>query len=180
MEIVNSKYNYDNVIVILSVIAVSLIIYRLMMSTEKFDQIDICDYNSPNPNEFCQSIQKGCSELKYENKNLNENIKENCEVLPENTKDMIDTAIVCNDTSNKLIMNNYVQKEVCSQIKNFPEELPPTEVLKETTNILQQTTKEYVANEPPPQFKPLDKLPFLTKDTDNNNNIFSSVNYSPF
>ena len=33
---------------------------------------------------------------------------------------MIDTAISCNDDVNKLIMNNYVQKEVCSQIKNFP------------------------------------------------------------
>ena len=172
---------YDNIIVILSGIAVILIIYRLLLSRENFSEVDICDYNSPDPNEFCKSIQKGCSDLIYENKNLNTNMKDNCTTLPTNTRDMIDTAIVCNDTANKLIMNNYVQKELCAQMKNFPiNELPETEVLETSTDILQKTTTKYVPNEPPATYKPLDKLPFLTKDEQNNNNIFSNINYAPF
>ena len=169
--------NYENIIVILSIIAVSLVIYRMMMNTEKFEQVDICDYNSPDPNEFCQSIQKGCSDLIYENKNLNQNIKDNCEELPENTKDMINTAIVCNDTSNKLIMNNYVQKEVCSQIKNFPDVIPPTQVLTPSINLLQQHSSIYVENTPAPTYKPLDPLFYLSTD---DNNTYSSLNYASF
>jgi hypothetical protein len=116
--------NYNNIIVILSGVAIILILYRIFILKEDFSQVDICDYNSPDPNEFCKSIQKGCTDLITENKNLNTNIKENCETLPTDTKDMINAAIVCNDTVNKIVMNNYVQSEVCSQIKNFPEELP--------------------------------------------------------
>jgi hypothetical protein len=169
--------NYENIIVILSIIAVSLVIYRMMMNAEKFEQVDICDYNSPDPNEFCQSIQKGCSDLIYENKNLNQNMKDNCNELPKDTKDMIDTAIVCNDTSNKLIMNNYVQKEVCSQIKNFPEVTPPTDVLTPSVNLLQQQSLMYVENTPAPTYKPLDPLLYLSKD---DNNTYSNINYASF
>lgn len=124
--------NYDNIIVILSGITIFLVIYRLfILKEEEFNQVDICDYNSPDPNEFCKSIQKGCSDLITENKNLNTNIKENCSTLPTDTKDMIDAAIVCNDTVNKIVMNNYVQSEVCSQIKNFPDELPISTTLED-------------------------------------------------
>jgi hypothetical protein len=115
---------YNNIIIILSIIVIILFLYKVLVCREDYKEIDICDYNSPDPNEFCKSIQKGCSDLISENKNLNTNISDNCSTLPEDTKDMINTAIVCNDTANKLIMNNYVRKEVCSQIKNFPEVLP--------------------------------------------------------
>jgi hypothetical protein len=125
---------YDNIIIILSSIVVMLVVYRLFICKEEFKQIDICDYNSPDPNEFCKSIQKGCSDLITDNKNLNTNIKDNCTTLPTDTKDIINTAIGCNDTVNKIIMNNYVQKEVCSQIKNFPEVLPPSITLDESNS----------------------------------------------
>jgi len=148
--------NYNNIIVILSGIAVSLLIYRLLIVKEDLTQVDICDYNSPNPDDFCKSIQKGCAELIYENKNLNNNIKNNCSELPTDTKDMINTAIVCDDTANKLIMNNYVQKEVCGQIKNFPETLPPVEVLTKSTNLLLEESNEYKPVQPEPSYKPLD------------------------
>jgi hypothetical protein len=124
--------NYDNIIVILAGIAILLVLYRIFILKEDFNQIDICDYNSPDPNEFCKSIQKGCSDLITENKNLNTNIEENCTTLPTDTKDMINAAIVCNDTVNKIVMNNYVQSEVCSQIKNFPEELPNSITLEDS------------------------------------------------
>lgn len=110
----------EKLITLLSIVAILLIIYRILISKEDFEQVEICDYNSPDPNQFCKSIQKGCSDLITENNNLNTNINTNCSTLPTNTRDMIDTAISCNDDVNKLIMNNYVQKEVCSQIKNFP------------------------------------------------------------
>jgi hypothetical protein len=164
MDIEKPRYNYENVIVILSIIAVSLIIYRLIISTESFEQVDICDYNSPDPNEFCQSIQKGCSELIHENKNLNQNIKDHCSTLPKETKDMINTAIECNDTSNKLIMNNYVQKEVCSQIKNLPDN-----VLTPSTDLLSQKLSVDTKN------KPLDNLQYLDSQTSN-----FVDNYAPF
>jgi hypothetical protein len=67
--------------------------------------------------------------LKHENIDLNKNINDNCTTLPTNTKDLINSAITCNDEVNKLIMNDYVQKEVCSQIKNFPDVLPEQELL---------------------------------------------------
>lgn len=118
----------EKVIVILSIIVVILYIYRILISTEDFNQIDICDYDSPDPNEFCKSIQKGCTDLIHENKNLNNTVDKNCTTLPTDTRDIIDTAIVCNDTVNKIIMNNYVQKEVCSQIKNYPSDVPPKEI----------------------------------------------------
>jgi len=175
--------NYSNIIILLSTVVVILVGYRLLITKENFE-VDICDYNSPDPNAFCQSIQKGCADLIYENKNLNENMKDNCTTLPKDTKDMIDAAIVCNDTSNKLIMNNYVQKEICSQIKNYPIHDPPvTEVLKPETNMLQQTSMVYQKIEPPSTYKPLDPLPFLTKDVNNENNQFfdfGTVNYAPF
>jgi hypothetical protein len=171
---------YDNIIVILSTIVIILIMYRLLISKEYYSDIDICDYNSPNPNEFCKSIQQGCSDLILDNKNLNLNIKQNCSELPTDTKDMIDTAIVCNDTANKLIMNNYVRKEVCSQIKNFPDKLPNTNVLTPSTNILQQTSLSYVKNEPSPTYKSLDPIEFLSTNDNNFNNIFSNTNYASF
>jgi len=123
----------EKVIVILSIIVVLLYTYRILISTENFNQIDICDYDSPDPNDFCKSIQKGCTDLIYENKDLNNTVDKNCTTLPTDTRDIIDTAIVCNDTVNKIIMNNYVQKEVCSQIKNYPSDLPPREIITPDT-----------------------------------------------
>ena len=117
----------ENVILMLSIIVIILITYKILISNENFTQIDICDYNSPDPNDFCKSIQKGCTDLIHENKDLNNSIDKNCTTLPTNTRDMIDTSIVCSDTVNKVIMNNYVQKEICTQIKNYPEDLPPRE-----------------------------------------------------
>jgi len=111
----------EKVIILLSIIVIFLIGYNIMMnSQEKFEQIDICDYDSPDPSMFCKSIQKGCTDLLHENENLNKGIKEKCDNLPTNTKDLIDVAITCSDDTDKLIMNKYVQNEVCSQIKNFP------------------------------------------------------------
>jgi len=110
----------EKLITLLSIVAILLIIYRILISKEDFDQVEICDYNSPDPNDFCKSIQKGCTSLVNENNNLNNNINTKCSNLPTDTRDMIDTAVSCSDDVNKLIMNNYVQKEVCSQIKNFP------------------------------------------------------------
>ena len=92
---------------------------------ESFEQIDICDYDSPDPSIFCKSIQKGCTELMYNNIDLNKNIDTNCTTLPTDTRDMINTAINCNNMTDKVVMNNYVQNEVCSQIKNIPDILPP-------------------------------------------------------
>jgi len=155
-EVIND--NYNNIIVVLSVVAVSLLIYRILISKENFNQVDICDYNSPNPDDFCKSIQKGCAELIYENQNLNINMQNNCTTLPTDTKDVINTAIVCDDTANKLIMNNYVQKEVCSQIKNFPETVPPIEVLTPSTNLLLQESVLYEPVQPEPSYKPLDYI----------------------
>ena len=110
----------EKLITLLSIVAILLIIYRILMFKEDFEQTEICDYNSPDPNDFCKSIQKGCTDLINENNNLNNNINANCDKLPTDTRDMIDTAVTCSNDVNKLIMNNYVQKEVCSQIKNFP------------------------------------------------------------
>ena len=110
----------ETIIALLSILALILIIYNIIISKEDFGQIEICDYNSPDPNDFCKSIQKGCSDLITENNTLNTNINNKCTELPTDTKDMIDVAINCSDDVNKLIMNNYVQKEICTQIKNFP------------------------------------------------------------
>ena len=57
------------------------------------------------------------------------------------------------------------------------------EVLKPETNMLQQTSMVYQNIEPPSTYKPLDPLPFLTKDVNNEINPFfdtGSVNYAPF
>jgi hypothetical protein len=115
----------EKIITLLSIVAILLIIYRILITNEDFEQVDICDYNSPNPNDFCKSIQKGCTDLITENNNLNTKINNNCSELPTDTRDMIDTAISCDNDVNKLIMNNYVKAEVCSQIKNFNDAVPP-------------------------------------------------------
>jgi len=114
--------NNQKIIILLSLIIVLLITYRMILSYESFEQLDICDYDSPNPSSTCKSIKKGCTHLVHENKELNKNIDKNCTVLPTDSRDLINTAINCDDTVNKLIMNKYVQKEVCSQIINFPTE----------------------------------------------------------
>jgi hypothetical protein len=114
----------EKLITLLSIVAILLIIYRILITNEDFEQVDICDYNSPNPNDFCKSIQKGCTDLIAENNSLNDKINTNCTKLPTDTRDMIDTAITCDNDVNKLIMNNYVKTEVCSQIKNFNEAVP--------------------------------------------------------
>jgi hypothetical protein len=113
--------NYlEKVIILLCIIVVFLIGYTIFNPKEKFEQVDICDYDSPDPSMFCKSIKKGCTDLIYEFKDLNNRINDNCTELPTSTKDIIDVAINCSNDTDKLIMNNYVQKEVCSQIKNFP------------------------------------------------------------
>lgn len=123
----------QKVIILLSLVAVLLVIYKMILSCETFDQIDICDYDSPDPSAFCKSIKKGCTHLMHEHENLNTQINNNCTNLPTNTKDLINTAINCDNNVNKLVMNKYVQKEVCSQIKNFPTNLPPEEILEPVT-----------------------------------------------
>jgi hypothetical protein len=123
----------EKVITLLSLIAVLLIIYKMILSNETFDQIDICDYDSPDPSNFCKSIKKGCTHLKHEQENLNNTINNNCTNLPTNTRELINVAINCDDNVNKLVMNKYVQKEVCSQIKNFPDTLPSEEKLTPST-----------------------------------------------
>jgi hypothetical protein len=180
-----TKVTYEKVITLLSVFAVLLIVYRLFIFKEDFIQVDVCDYNSPNPDEFCQSIQKGCTDLKYENKNLTTTLKDNCTNLPTDTKDVINKAIVCNDTSNKIIMNNYVQSEVCSQIKNLPEILPETQELTPSTNILLENSVIYKDKAPSETYKPLDNLTNLSVDVYGkpNNTFFlntDNVNYAPF
>ena len=110
----------EKVIILLSIVVIFLIGYSILTPKERFEQVDICDYDSPDPTMFCKSIQKGCTDLLHENNNLNKGIKERCTDLPTNTKDLIDVAITCSDDTDKVIMNQYVQNEVCSQIKNFP------------------------------------------------------------
>lgn len=114
------KINLEKVIILLCIVVVFLIGYSIFNPNEKFEQVDICDYDSPDPSMFCKSIQKGCAALMYEFKDLNSKIKDDCTTLPSETKDIINVAINCSDNTDRLIMNNYVQKEVCSQIKNFP------------------------------------------------------------
>lgn len=120
----------EKIITLLSIVALLLIIYRILITKESFDQVEICDYNSPDPNDFCKSIQKGCTNLINENNTLNNNINTNCATLPTDTRDVIDVAVSCSDDVNKLIMNNYVQKEVCSQIKNLP---PSSSIINDQT-----------------------------------------------
>jgi hypothetical protein len=110
----------EKVIILLSIVVIFLIGVNIFTPKESFEQVDICDYDSPDPTMFCKSIQKGCTDLLHENINLNKGIKEKCTELPTETKDLIDVAITCSDDTNKVIMNQYVQNEVCSQIKNFP------------------------------------------------------------
>ena len=110
----------EKVIILLSIVVIFLIGVNVFTPKESFEQVDICDYDSPDPTMFCKSIQKGCTDLLHENINLNKGIKERCTDLPTSTKDLIDVAITCSDDTDKVIMNQYVQNEVCSQIKNFP------------------------------------------------------------
>jgi hypothetical protein len=107
----------------------------MFSSNEPFNQIDICDYDSPDPSQFCKSIKKGCNDLIDENKKIEKNINDNCTTLPTNVKDLIDVAINCSDATDKQIMNNYVKKEVCSQIKNFPKNSPSTDVNLQSPEI---------------------------------------------
>ena len=137
--------NLENVIILLCMVIVFLIGYSILCSKEKFEQIDICDYNSPDPSMFCKSLQKGCKALKYEFNDLNNKIKEKCTKLPKETKDIIDVAINCSDDTDRLIMNNYVQKEVCSQIKNFPEINTPSMIT--VPNVLSPSTTYNASNE---------------------------------
>ena len=119
----------EKVIVLLSIIVIFLVIFNMFNKyDEQFDQVDICDFDSPDPSQFCKSIKKGCTDLINENDTINKNIVENCTTLPTNSKDLIDVAINCDDATNKKIMNEYVQKEVCSQIKNFPSPTPESEI----------------------------------------------------
>jgi len=127
----------ETLITLLSIIVIVLIVYRILISTEKFDQVDICDYREANPTDFCKSIQKGCTDLINENNNLNNTINSNCTTLPTDTREMINTAVTCSDNVNKVIMNNYVQKEVCSQIKNFP---PSTAIIDEVAPLAPSAT----------------------------------------
>jgi len=151
----------QKIITLLSIVALLLIIYRILISKEDFDQVEICDYNSPDPNEFCKSIQKGCTNLISENNNLNNNINSKCSELPTDTKDMIDTAVSCSNDVNKLIMNNYVQKEICSQIKNMP---PSSTILAQPVELL-----------PPSSYTPLNYA-------DQNKNFFlnGEKGFAPF
>ena len=141
--------NLENVIILLCMVIVFLIGYSILCSKEKFEQVDICDYNSPDPSMFCKSIQKGCTALKYEFNDLNNKIKDKCTTLPTETKDIIDVAINCSDNTDRLIMNNYVQKEICSQIKNFPEINTPSTI--PVPNVLSPSTynpsnEDYILN----------------------------------
>ena len=127
----------EKVIILLSIVVIFLIGYSICNPKERFEQVDICDYDSPDPSMFCKSIQKGCTDLLHENINLNKGIKERCTDLPTSTKDLIDVAITCSDDTDKVIMNQYVQNEVCSQIKNFPGvTLSPTSDIISVNNSL--------------------------------------------
>ena len=55
----------QKLIILLSLIAVLLVAYKMILTSETFDQIDICDYDSPDPSAFCKSIKKGCTHLMH-------------------------------------------------------------------------------------------------------------------
>ena len=73
--------NLEKIIVLLCIIIIFLIIYKNIYMNEKFEQIDICDYDSPDPSMFCKSIQKGCTDLIYDNIDLNINNYNYAELL---------------------------------------------------------------------------------------------------
>ena len=75
---------------------------------------------------------------------IDKNLNDNCTTLPTNSKDLIDVAINCSDATDKKIMNNYVKKEVCSQIKNFPKELdsPKISTPPNQNNIVDDSSNE--------------------------------------
>jgi hypothetical protein len=138
---------------------------------ESFEQIDICDYDSPDPSMFCKSIQKGCTDLLHENINLNKGIKERCTELPTSTKDLIDVAITCSDDTDKVIMNQYVQNEVCSQIKNFPGvTLSPTSDIISVNNAVIPNQSEF----PPATFTASQEKEYVS------DYYLNRVDYAPF
>jgi hypothetical protein len=150
----------QKIIILLSLLVVLLVTYKMILSYESFEQLDICDYDSPNPSSVCKGIKKGCTHLIKENSELNKNINDNCTMLPTDTRDLINTAINCDNTVNKLIMNKYVQKEVCSQIINFPTEektllTPSDNQFDETSNP--QLDNTFVKTSEP-TYKPNDTI----------------------
>ena len=101
----------EKVIILLSIVVIFLIGYSILSPKERFEQVDICDYDAPDPTMFCKSIQKGCTDLLHENINLNKGIKERCTELPTSTKDLIDVAITCSDDTDNTIFKYYVSDD---------------------------------------------------------------------
>ena len=146
----------EKLIIILSVIVILLVLYKIVfVRDEPFEQVEICDYNSPDPSAFCKSITKGCTDLLHTKIDLDKNMNDNCSTLPTDTRDIINVAINCDDNNNKLIMNEYVQKEVCGQIKNFPTTIP----LPDNEEDMVPPQEEY----PPASYEPVSEYSIRDK-----------------
>jgi len=117
-------------IIIISLL-VALLFILLNDRTEKFTpnlskKIDVkqCDFNDKNLSKRCKNIRDGCARLKQEEVKIDKDIK-GCNIKKElNTvRETISSRMDCATDVERLIRNKYAKGELCSQIKNMPNDM---------------------------------------------------------
>jgi hypothetical protein len=118
-------------IIIISLL-VALLFILLNDRTEKFTPnlsktIDVkqCDFNDKNLSKKCKSIRDGCVRLKQDEVKINQDMNKGCNNKKElNTvRETISSRMHCATDVERLIRTNYAKGELCSQIKNMPNDM---------------------------------------------------------
>jgi hypothetical protein len=118
-------------IIIISLL-VALLFILLNDRTEKFTPnlsktIDVkqCDFNDKNLSKRCKNIRDGCTRLKQEEVKMNQDMIKGCDNKKElkTVRETISSRMDCVTDVERLIRSKYAQGELCSQIKNMPNDM---------------------------------------------------------
>jgi hypothetical protein len=109
-------------------ILVGLLFFLLNDSKEKFNQdkfktVKQCDYNDKDLTSKCKEVINGCVRVKKDTSNMIRNLKSSCNSKEGKTvRETISMKRDCVTDVERLIRSNYAQNELCSRVKNMPEE----------------------------------------------------------
>ncbi len=117
-------------IIIISLL-VALLFFLLWDKKERFTpnitksiNVKQCDFNDKNLSRRCKEIRDGCRRLKLDEKEMTQNLKAGCELNKEGktVRETLNSRRDCVTDVERLIRTKYAKAELCSQIKNMPEQ----------------------------------------------------------
>jgi hypothetical protein len=119
--------NMETVLIILLVLVILKLLYdnRESFTPGKSNVLKQCDYNDKNLGGHCKEVRDGCIKLTNDEKIMKSKLRSNCDLKKDaNTaRETISQKRDCVTDVERLIRASYAKTELCSQIKNLPDNI---------------------------------------------------------